>query len=330
MTGVELIIAPKLMESDLIGVDILFFNRVISNTSIDTVCKLRDKYGFKMVADFDDHWRLGPDHILYDSYKNLRVSEIMEGYIEVSDAVFVTHERLYKSVLPINKNVHILPNSIPKWGQFSYPKVQSEKTRLFWAGGVTHKKDLALLKEPIKRINRPGVQWVIGGYVKDNKEWQAMASIFTNGGRFDNNILESLPVDNYYACYSHCDISLIPLVGNDFNSHKSNLKVLEAANIAAPVIVSKVDPYLGFPEQIVNYVERQGDWFKHADRLLKNPGEAKEQGERLKEYCDTTFNFERINAHRKQIFDSLCHQKTGANLNPYVTSLLHSQVLQAK
>ncbi len=53
--------------------------------------------------------------------------------------------------------------------------------------------------------------------------------------------------------YLESDIKLIPLRKSTFNGYKSNLKILEAAGKGIPVIVSKVNPYLGFPEDVVYY-----------------------------------------------------------------------------
>lgn len=305
MTGVEIISNNKIDETELDGVDIVFCNRMIPGIQIQKLLDLRTKYGFKLIVDFDDHWHLSVDHYLYEHYIAYRIPEIMEVYIKEADAVTVTHERLYDKVFPINDNVHILPNAIPKFGQFLFKKQPDEKVRLFWAGGVTHKKDIEILRNPAKKINCDKVKWVIGGYVKSNPEWLAMTSAFTGGGKFENEILESLPVENYYAMYSKCDIALIPLLPTEFNSFKSNLKILEAANMGCAVVVSKVHPYLDFPDELVNYVKVQGDWYKQVMKLLNSPGMMAYQGQRLKEYCDTNFNFNEINLKRKQIFESV-------------------------
>lgn len=302
MNEIEFEFSPKVTEENIKGVDILFFNRLVSNVSIQTVLNWKEKYGFKIIIDFDDHWVLGPDHYLYDSYKQLRISEIMEVWIKESDAVFVTHERLFHDVFHINPNVHILPNSIPDFGQFQCKKMPSDFTRIFWAGGVTHRKDIETLRNPVKKIYNLKTQFVMGGYVKGNKEWEAMASAFTSGGLFNHELIEAMPVDSYYYSYAKCDISVIPLLNTKFNSYKSNLKILEAANIGSPVVVSRVHPYLDFPEDVVNYVTSQSDWNKHVKRLVDSPGLAVFQGEKLKEYCSKNYNFNDINLKRKQIF----------------------------
>jgi glycosyltransferase involved in cell wall biosynthesis len=309
MDGVEFTLTQRVTEEQVKDIDILFFNRLIPGTKIQTILDWRDKYGFSIVIDFDDHWKLGPDHYLSRVYDHYNISAFMEAWINEADVVTVTHERLYSEVFPLNKNVHILPNAIPEFDQFLCKKIPSDFTRIFWAGGVTHKKDIALLREPIKRICTPAIQFVMAGYVAKNPEWAAMASAFTNGGRFNNELIEALPVESYYFSYSKCDIALIPLLETKFNSYKSNLKILEAANIGSPVVVSRVHPYLDFPEELVNYVDKQGDWVKQVKKLIQAPGQAKFQGEKLREYCKDKFNFRVINQKRKEIFQSLIKSK---------------------
>jgi len=309
LMGAEYNLATGLTESNC-NVDIVFVNRLISNNSINNVLELREKHGFKLVIDFDDHWRLDRSHLLYNMYKLTKASEVMQEYIKIADAVTVTHERLYSEVLPLNKNCYILPNAIPQSGQFLFKKQHDNDLRFFWAGGVTHKNDIALLKGFVRNISRPGIKFVMGGYEEKNKEWKSMASDFTDSGRVRHELLKSLNVLEYYAHYSKCDIALIPLVENSFNIYKSNLKILEAANIGAPVIVSRVNPYLNFPENIVNYVDNKTTWYKEGLKLINSRMLRQNQGEALKEYCDEHFNFEKINKERKQIFEYVAGSDT--------------------
>lgn len=311
MTGIELVVRYRLVEQDLEGVDVVFFNRVIPNVSIHDIEALRAKYGFKLIADFDDHWYLGKDHYLYEMYQKFQASELMEEWIKVSDAVTVTHERLFHDVFPLNQNVHILPNAIPEFGQFLAKKQDDPCVRLFWAGGVTHKNDLSIISRPLQKLKGKNVKLVMGGYVKENDEWKEMAKLYTQGSSFNTEVLEALPVEDYYYMYSKCDIAVIPLAETKFNSYKSNLKILEAANIGSPVVVSRVHPYLGFPEELVNYVDSQNPWFKQIKKLLDAPGMAKYQGEKLKAYCKERFNFDKINEQRKQLFINLNSKEHG-------------------
>ena len=61
MDGIQLTVNHTLEESEL-NVDVVFINRVIPRTTLNDICDLRAKYGFKLIVDFDDHWRLDYDH----------------------------------------------------------------------------------------------------------------------------------------------------------------------------------------------------------------------------------------------------------------------------
>lgn len=302
--GAEVIVKHIPVEDDFKDIDIVFFNRLIAGVPLDNVLAWREKYGFKMVCDTDDHWILGKDHILYEGYQVHKVSERIAAHIKAADVVTVTHDRLYDEVIKLNDNCHILPNAIPKIDQFLTQKIHSDLPRLFWAGGITHRKDLELLRRPLQLIKRDKCKLVICGYEHGNPEWKEMAKIYTTDSDYNTIVFKSLKVHEYYKAYAHCDISLIPLVDNEFNRHKSCLKILEAANIGSPVIVSRVHPYLDFPENLVNYVDMHRPWVFQINKLLNDPGMQRDQGFDLQAYCDKHFNFDRITLERKQIFDA--------------------------
>jgi hypothetical protein len=298
----EVLVTSFVTEQDLEGLDILFFNRSL-NVKHDVLLKWRDKYGFKMICDMDDHWVLDKDHPLYHSYKDQDASNKIAWFVANSDAVTVTHERLAEAVSYINDKVVVLPNAIPKVDQFTVKKVPEDYIRLFWAGGITHRRDLELLRRPLQLIKRDGVKFIMGGYDESSPEWREMAKIFTTNSSYNTQVIKMLPVDKYYHTYSLCDISLIPLVDVSFNWYKSNLKILEAANIGAPVVVSEVHPYIGFPDDIVNYVGLRGTWYSQINKLLTSPSMIAEQGAALRDYCDIHYNFEKINQQRKEVFE---------------------------
>jgi len=283
-------------------IDILFFNRLIAGTTLDTILGYKAKYGFKMVCDLDDHWQLGPDHVLYENYKKYGISEMIEEYVKASDLVTVTHERLREAASSLNESVAVFPNAIPKIDQFLVQRTPSQHLRLFWAGGTTHRNDLELLRRPLQLIKRDKVKLVVGGFKHNDPEWKEMAKIYTTDSAYNTAVIENLPVHEYYKVYSQCDISLIPLVKNTFNEHKSNLKILEAANIGVPVIVSKVHPYLGFPEHLVNYVDGNNTFYSQITKLIKDEELRRVQGAGLQAYCDRHYNFLEINSKRNKLF----------------------------
>ena len=222
--------------------------------------------------------------------------------LRAADIVLTTHSRLADEIRPINRNVHVCPNAIPKFGQFNIEQEPSKFTRLFYQGSVTHAEDVALLRWPIGALRTIAgkIKMVIAGYAEGEPEWDKMVHDYTCGFKHQYKIIPGVKVSEYYSHYQHADICLIPLLNSPFNRMKSNLKVLEAANLGLPCIVSHVHPYMDLP---VLYAKNSGDWVNHIQRLVKSRKRQKEAGQELKEYCDIHFNFQKINAERKQILE---------------------------
>ncbi len=290
--------------------DIVFINRMWAK---DDLFKLRDEYGFKLVLDMDDYWVLDHHHMDYDHYTDGRYDSRVVQHIKLADLVTCTHERLAERIRPYNENVVICPNAIPYGhGQYIDQVEPTEKIKLFWAGGISHELDLKVIAEPMKKLFphiKDKVKCYIGGYADGNPYeagiWGKMADYFMYNGNYDGTALRGMPVDEYYQLFSYADIMLIPLKKSNFNQYKSNLKILEAAGKRIPVVVSAVHPYLGFPEDLVNYASDSQMWIHWVNKLVNDKGFRLEQGERLYEYCKTHYNFFEINKKRQEAFTSL-------------------------
>ena len=307
MPGVDVRFTNFVEEQHLEGVKVIIFNRLFPGNKLSQILQWRKKYGFKLICDLDDHWDLDYNHILYQHYKEKNLSTYILQSLTVSDAVTVTHERLADAVLPYNRNVWVLPNAIDsEHRNFKVQHQPSAFTRLFWAGGITHEPDINILRNPIKRIAsdvylRNKTMMVMAGYMDGHPTWDRMASTYTNGLQLKGSILKGRQVNDYYALYEFADICLIPLVDSKFNRNKSNLKILEAANMCKPVIVSNVHPYKDFPQELVNYVDNQTDWYRNVRMLVRNDYFASGQGKALQQYCATNYNFDAINKVRWEL-----------------------------
>lgn len=326
MPDVDAYLTNLIRESDFDkGCDIVYVSRYAFYNELDQLIQWRDKYGFALIVDVDDYWVPDRHHILYDQWQDKDIAGQMIAYLKAADLVTCTHARLAAEVQHYNTNVHVLPNAIPGYyEQFQTRPVPAETIRLFWQGSNTHKKDIDILRGPLKRVSSDpdlmqSVHMIYCGYLKggvttnihangtytltiENTQCDEMVSAYTNGLKLNGSIFEGKPLDEYYTFYRFCDIAIVPLLATRFNGFKSNLKVLEAANVAAPCIVSKVDPYLNMP---VNYVEKQTDWYKHIRALVKDEAWRLESGLELQAFCNEHYNFDKINAERKQLCESL-------------------------
>lgn len=290
--------------------DIVVVNRFIPTCHIDDLKAYREKYGFKLVLDIDDYWYLDPWHILYNQYDPFPIIE----HIKIADYVTCTNAKLRTEVSKYNKNVSILPNALP-YGkdQFTDAHTPGEKIRLVYTGSITHEKDVALLRNPFKKVLgdkllSDQLHFTLCGYDPANDYskmvWHKMISDFTVGLKLPGNVKKSLPIMEYMNFYNDADVSVVPLVESKFNGMKSNLKVLEAAAKKIPVIVSNVDPYAGCPYAIK--VSNQTDWYKSIKKIATDAIYRKEMGEANYEWCADYFHLDKINILRNQLFESLC------------------------
>jgi glycosyltransferase involved in cell wall biosynthesis len=286
--------------------DIVYINRIWENNDL---IELRKKYGFKLVVDVDDYWILNHDHLMFDSFNASGFASRLIRQMKEADLVTCTHERLAEAVSVHNPNVLIVPNAIPyRHGQFNGERFATDAVKIFWAGGITHDQDLKILQAPIKKLTG-NVQMVLGGYADSNDTekyyWRRMANYFTANKTLPYTLFRGREVFEYYDLFKYADIMLIPLVRNNFNKYKSNIKILEAAGKAMPVVVSAVHPYLDFPNDVVNYVKDREDWLKHINKLVNDKDLRDEQGARLHEFCQKHYNFYDINQKRQDAFQDL-------------------------
>lgn len=301
------------------GCDIFMYNRIMPTHAQPQLDLLKKKHGFKTVVDIDDYWELDPHHILYKEYQEMGFAHLQIGHLCQADAIFTTHQRLADEVEKALRHnltlgirgeyphyhrpsVHVLPNAIPHMGQFAITPTQHDLVRLFWQGSVTHRQDIELLATPIQCLGKMAkkMKMIMAGYTPDEYEWFEMANTYTAKLKHQYKLIPGANVAQYYQAYENADICLVPLVNSPFNRMKSNLKILEAANLGLPVIASAVHPYLGMP---VNYCRSSRDWISHIKRLVQFPARRQEEGQRLAEYCQEHYNFHKINNERKQILE---------------------------
>lgn len=298
MTGKDVLVTNQFAEEDFEKrkPEAVYYNRVVS----DDVINLRGKYGYKIIVDVDDYWHLNKEHVLYYIYKDTGVAADIERHLREADAITTTHERLADKVYKLNKNVFICPNSIPKHEYFPIQPTDSEYARIFWQGSITHRDDLFLLQWALKGLNhspeKDKSMMVIAGY-EDHYIWHDMVNVYTNATKLKGCVLNSSKPTEYYNNYKFADICLVPLVKNEFNSCKSNLKFLEAAYSSKPVICSEVDPYLGLP---VLYAKDKKDWLKHIKSLINDKDMRNALGKEARAHFDKHYNYESINETRKQ------------------------------
>ena len=272
--------------------------------------EVKKKTGCKIIVDVDDFWDLYVNHHQYINWKNSHMASQIVQCIEAADAVFVTNNILYQRVKQFNKNVYVIPNGLPfDDGQFNNSKVDSDKTRVLYAGGLSHFWDLRSMMISLQRFakeNHPDLEFRLAG-PDDSKDGQAIEKIFTCSGALKNYIRQGARgLDDYMDQYSTGDIALAPLANNFFNRHKSNLKILEAGCKNIPIICSKYEPYTDPIDSIfVKHAEQSMDWYRQIMYYKKNPNARIDDGLKLGEYVRQFYDLRNINKIREDVIQNL-------------------------
>lgn len=244
------------------------------------------KRGIKVILDMDDYWVLPKHHILYSMYKREKLTERYINLIKnCCDAVWTTTKQLADKIRPLNKNVFIVKNALFD-KQFVNSSTQIDFDTFYYSGGSTHKRDLSIIKG---LMNDYKFKIMITDKEKYIDEWFPEA--------------EMIPpkfVSSYAEEYHNAGIFLIPLIENDFNSCKSELKMIEAGHFGKPVIVSNVAPYtnLATSKNSLRVKNNPEEWSKAIKRMHGNHQMQFELGQQLQEDVIANYNIKEQNKIR--------------------------------
>ena len=217
---------------------------------IRELCKLRSQTGLKIIYEIDD-LVFREDIPDYNRCKDAFVDQkIVDNILEIMknmDEITVTCDfmREYYREKTGNKNITVIPNYPPKfWLDRFYDKARIEKLwhenrkrpRILYAGSGTH----------IDVLNRTGGQddfgHVLQAIIKARKDFKFVfkgaypiaLKPFVDSGEMefkDWSPLFDLPQGLYDT---GCQAVYAPLVKNNFNMSKSNIKMIESGGLGIP------------------------------------------------------------------------------------------------
>ncbi|HWK19818.1 MAG TPA: glycosyltransferase family 4 protein [Microbacteriaceae bacterium] len=222
--------------------------------------KLFRKHAMVWETD-DDLWAIDP--------VNKRAAEVftrdylkgLEFCVRSARLVTVTNDHLAERMSRFNPNVAVVPNMIDA-ALPTMNRVRRDKVTIGWAGGDSHRRDLARIVAPLHRIVRT-----------------TAAVVHTIGQDFSDVL--RLPVDRhrhtgwesrlikYYSSLDF-DIGLAPIENTTFTRSKSYIKALEYGALGIPVIASDVGPYREYVEDGVTgfLVRKESEWIDRMQLLI--------------------------------------------------------------
>lgn len=218
----------------------------------------------------------------------------------LADVVTCTTEVLRAKFAKIGIDAVVIKNTIPKDViMFTTEKQRHNRMRFGWIGGAFHIRDVSLMYGGIRNLRNDKSEvgkWQIlstfnhtseyaeiekiitDGYKTCSKEYTEYLLKYTRTGSHMGNDehykrLWAMPPSEYGVMYEQVDVALIPLQHGEFNSCKSELKLIEAGSTGCAAIVSDVLPYAPYLNHGVNCLVAKGSngWYTAMKYLLNNP-----------------------------------------------------------
>ncbi len=228
------------------------------------------------VYEIDDYYHAVPYYNPASSSfrgKSSAKLEMMEECMREADAVTVTTPELAERYSRFNAMTFPLPNCLdPRDASWRVTREKREdRVVVGWAGSPTHLEDFRLVVGSLERLCRkyPQVRVAIGGAAE---VFHLLQGIPEEQKMF----LPSVGFRDYPALLANFDIGLVPLVENEFNRCKSDLKGLEYSRLGIPVLASPTPSYRRLIEEGVNGFLCAGarDWLGKLTYLVED-GEAR-------------------------------------------------------
>lgn len=130
------------------------------------------------------------------------------------------------------------------------------------------------------------------------------------------------PINKYALGYTQFDVSLAPLVENEFNSMKSELKIIEAGFYKKALISQDFGMYSStlvnawdrgkFNDKgtafLISSNKNHKFWFEHIKRLMNNPSLVEDLGERLYESVKDKYHLKTTTEKRKEFYKQLINK----------------------
>ena len=302
--------------------------RLVSELNLKAMNSLKEA-GLKVVYDIDDDlWNLpsyNPSKGIFDSMGS--------GFYQCAAAadILTVSTRGLKTAaqtnLRLNKEIMVVPNAVDL-NFFRKKNIdRSDGTVVIgWGGSNTHSNDVREAFDCVVDVldNNPNVRMhIVGAPAIDQRETQALNE---QGRRIRTKISYKTPIANHkqsrfspwipVAEYGNrfaswgWDIALAPLEDNRFNRSKSAIKILEAAAIEIPCLVSDVQPYrefcaLGGDDLKWLLCSTSSQWKNKLTVLINEPERREYLAKKMYEVASTWFNIKTIKENWKYVFQTV-------------------------
>jgi len=313
--------------------DLVIFSRTIHDSAAERLNQMSIPFGL----DLDDWWIVPENHIAYAGYKEADVPGWTERSIRNAHFVTCTTPILAEKIKPLNPNVYVIENGIDSEDPIWQPnKIPSKRLRFGFTQGNSHYEDLKSIADSASKCFNDihfyfKGQLVLCGFYGEDSSWKklTMEQIYElmltgnhKGLKQEREYLRELlmlnkpdgsdepyarqwgvTVDKFGSVYDSFDVSVAPLVKGEFNSCKSELKMLEAAAKDCAIICNHNAPYDLLATDKNSFDLNKKTFREWARILINNPNMIEDSKAQLKEdvkrYDLKTLSIKRNEVYKK-------------------------------
>ena len=246
--------------------------------------------GKKIVAEFDDFIDVNEDNPNKMEHTISQAPEVLRVLASIADMITTTNSTLAKKLRAYNDNVVILPNymDLERWEK-PHLKNETGYINLGWCGGMSHYNDLEMMVEPLKRIlaEFPNVRLYIVGEWRARKWFEGVKNV---------EVMLAVPFDAYPTRLAglRLDIGIAPLVDNEFNKCKSNIKwqeysINKVAGVYSPIVYNQHD----FEPKFGLLASNPEEWYRSIKQLIIYPQLREDIAQSAYDLVKTNYNLEK-------------------------------------
>ncbi len=234
--------------------------------------------GTKLVIDTDDAFhsirKSHPEYLIHSP----RI-EAFNYLIEKADQIWISTNQLADSLEKYQKKVFVVPNSLDKrlWANTKDPSQASGYLKMLYMGTGTHDSDFAMILPALDALSieyPDQFELTIIGVGSDvpDRDWLKRAYAGRNGSIYPRFV-------QWFLRQGPFDIGLSPLVDNEFNRNKSDIKCLDYLAAGIIPVVSDIEPYrLGeLDEFIIRIPNTAQAWKKKISELINDPDDLRQK-----------------------------------------------------
>lgn len=266
-------------DDELFWCDTVVLKNVVDEMGIASCMAARELWGKKIVIDVDDDLFVGENHPYKKRHDAVDSSFIFLQTIKIADIVTTTTEYLAEKLRKINPRVIVCPNCYdPLWFNVKQ-RTHDGPLRIGWMGGANHVDDLRLVAPALKRLKEKyQIEIVTRGDNRVKDIWG-----------IETEVYPTVPIQYYPEAVASMamDIGICPLIDNEFNRCKSNIKFVEFSLLGIPTVCSPT-VYGKWP--VVVTADSDDEWFEELSKLIERKKLRKIRGEVAKAFAKENFN----------------------------------------